>query len=90
MSLQLAPLELKYIVQSISINRSPLQGFLCNLKFLTRTEFNNKHYTFRQGSFYLESAARLERKSFFVVGKAKAKRLGVEDGYSCPNDINDK
>ena len=27
-----------------------------------------------------ESAARLERKSFFVAGKAKAKRLGAEGG----------
>jgi len=37
--------------------------------------------------FYNKSAARLERKSFFVAGKALAKRLGVEDGLSCPNYI---
>ena len=40
-----------------------------------------KHY------FYNKSAARLERKSFFVAGKALAKRLGVEDGSCCPNYI---
>ena len=46
MSLQVAPLELKYIVQSISINRSPLQGFLCNLRIrnMNRVQITNfKH-----------------------------------------------
>ncbi|MBO6201561.1 MAG: hypothetical protein J6N74_08075 [Chryseobacterium sp.] len=37
-------------------------------------------------SSVLKSAARLEWKSFFAAGKAKAKRLGTEDGNSCPND----
>ena len=31
-------------------------------------------------SIDVESAARLEWKSFFVAGKAKAKRLGTEGG----------
>jgi len=35
----------------------------------------------------LRSAPRLERKSFFVAGKAKAKRLGAEDGYRRPNNL---
>jgi len=35
--------------------------------------------------FMLKLAARLEWKSFFVAGKAKAKRLRTEGGNSCPN-----
>ena len=38
-------------------------------------------------SIDVESAARLEWKSFFVAGKALAKRLGAEGGNSCPNNL---
>jgi len=32
MSLKVAPLELSFYILLTSINRSPLQGFLCNLR----------------------------------------------------------
>ena len=36
---------------------------------------------------YTEAAARLEWKSFFVAGNAKAKRLGTEGGKAAPINI---
>ncbi len=38
-----------------------------------------------QSFFFRILAARLERSSFFVAGKAKAKIAGAEGGNSCPN-----
>ena len=46
--------------------------------------FHLRLLTFNPSGFVwkIESAARLEWKSFFVAGKAKAKRLGAEGGIA--------
>jgi len=47
----------------------------------SKKRFKKKVKRFKVFNFLnVESAARLEWKSFFVAGKAKAKRLGTEGG----------